>query len=352
MLAGMRTIGTALAGSGTLVLLATLAVAERTAATVTEKHDDVVYQLARAGGIEVVCALRDGDRQHVSLQVKNGTGAAVTFDPVVIRFRTARIGKKTVETALNDVDPEPRLDMGRLSNSSGAFDIPSEGSSSMVRDASGRTKVEEDGSIETRRSVRSTGSSASTRSPRPPLAFASSIPPGSTHQGRVEFTPKMADTLYVVVPIAGHEFAFDFGPPLPPTDATKDSRRRELPEAPDLAQLLSLLAPHRNHRLTANGGCEGHGSLGEYVALLLKHGGEGIDPGDDHALTGGCGECSTELAWYADDDVGDPAYWYCRIHAWASDPEGHSPWHSDLCVRIRRSDNAVDLSRIGCPGAP
>jgi len=123
---------------------------------------------------------------------------------------------------------------------------------------------------------------------------------------------------------------------------------------PDLRELRALLAPHAAARFTASAverGCPAESSVGEYIAMLITNG-EGGEPGDVHRLTGGCGEFPAAAAIAPVDPPADPAYWYCRIDAFTSDPAGESPWHYELRVRVRRADRAVDPVELGCPGTP
>ena len=52
------------------------------------------------------------------------------------------------------------------------------------------------------------------------------------------------------------------------------------------------------------------------------------------------------------DPPSDPAFWYCRIDSYTVDPEGESPWHYELRLRIRKADSGVDLATLGCPRTP
>lgn len=125
--------------------------------------------------------------------------------------------------------------------------------------------------------------------------------------------------------------------------------------APDLARVREILRPHAGHRFdlaAQERGCPGDASLGEYVKLLAKYGGSGSEPGDVHRLTGGCGEAPEAGERLPIDPPVHAAYWFCRIDAYTSDPQGESPWHYELRLRIRRSDGEPDLGHLACPGTP
>jgi hypothetical protein len=123
--------------------------------------------------------------------------------------------------------------------------------------------------------------------------------------------------------------------------------------APDLAALRALLEPHaasKFGKLSADDrGCSVAPTIGQYVAQLVKYGEQGAAPGDTHWLRGGCAdhfEHSTGI-----DPPASPDYWSCAMEAYTSDPAGDEPWHYELRVRIRKSDRAVDIPTIACPGA-
>jgi hypothetical protein len=125
--------------------------------------------------------------------------------------------------------------------------------------------------------------------------------------------------------------------------------------APDLARLRAILRPHAAHRFDAAAqerGCPGDSSLGQYVDLLVENGGSGSEPGDVHRLTGGCGEAPEVEKRLPIDPPVDPRYWFCRIDAYTSDPQGESPWHYELRLRVRRADGEPDLGHLTCPGTP
>ncbi len=126
------------------------------------------------------------------------------------------------------------------------------------------------------------------------------------------------------------------------------------PTVPDLAGIRAALAPHAGMKFdakaTTHGACPADQTLGEYVALLV---GNGIGPDgstDTHRLTGTCGEFP--VAPVPLDPPADPAYWYCVLDSYTSDPAGESPWHYELRMRIHRSDGTVDRTTFGCPGTP
>ena len=125
------------------------------------------------------------------------------------------------------------------------------------------------------------------------------------------------------------------------------------PTVPDLAGVRAAVAPHAEHRFDAAAterGCPPDQTLGEYVALLVTNGTGEPGSKDTHRLTGGCGAFPVELAPI--DPPSDPAFWYCRLDSYTSDPEGESPWHYELRLRIRTTDGSVDLATLGCPGTP
>lgn len=137
--------------------------------------------------------------------------------------------------------------------------------------------------------------------------------------------------------------------------ATSSPDVNEAKPAPDLERLRELLRPHAAHRFDADAqgrGCPGDASLGEYVELLVKNGSSAEEPNDVHRLTGGCGEASEEGERIPIDPPVDAAYWFCHIDAYTSDPQGESPWHYELRLRVRRSDGAPDLGHLACPGTP
>ena len=123
--------------------------------------------------------------------------------------------------------------------------------------------------------------------------------------------------------------------------------------APDLAAVRKAVDPHGHVRFTpasVERGCPPDQSLGEYIALLVTNGTGEPGSKDTHRLTGGCGAFPAQLAPI--DPPSDPAFWYCRIDSYTSDPEGESPWHYELRLRIRKTDGSVDLATLGCPGTP
>jgi hypothetical protein len=128
-------------------------------------------------------------------------------------------------------------------------------------------------------------------------------------------------------------------PPAPSNHAAADTA------APDLETLRTMLAGHPA-KLDDQRGCEV--SLGDWVKLLVKNGSPTPD-GDIHRLTGGCGAFpATHLPI---DPPPDPAYWFCTIDSYTSDPGGESPWHYAVHLRIRKADRAIDVATIACPGA-
>jgi hypothetical protein len=125
------------------------------------------------------------------------------------------------------------------------------------------------------------------------------------------------------------------------------------PTVPDFAGVRAAVAPHAQHVFDAGAlgrGCPADQTLGEYVAMLVTNGTGAADSKDTHRLTGGCGAFPAELAPI--DPPSDAAYWYCRIDSYTVDPEGESPWHYELRLRIRKADSGVDLATLGCPGTP
>jgi len=128
------------------------------------------------------------------------------------------------------------------------------------------------------------------------------------------------------------------------------------PTKPDLAGVRAAVATHAQHRFDATAmtdrGCPADQSLGEYVAMLVKNGTGEPESKDTHRLTGGCDEFPSADALAPIDPPRDTTYWYCRIDSYTVDPEGESPWHYELRLRIRKADGAVDLSTLSCPGAP
>jgi hypothetical protein len=115
-----------------------------------------------------------------------------------------------------------------------------------------------------------------------------------------------------------------------------------------------MLARHASRRFDAaagDRGCPADQTLGEYVAMLVRNGGQGDSPGDIHQLGGVCLDAIPDADRIALDPPADPAYWQCRIDAWTSDPEGESPWHYELRLRVRRSNRTPDLTTLSCPGA-
>lgn len=124
--------------------------------------------------------------------------------------------------------------------------------------------------------------------------------------------------------------------------------------APDLAELRQLLSAHEAHAFDAaalDRGCPADQSLGAYLGMLVENGSPSGDPdGDLHRLEGGCESVSPGMVRRPIDPPLDPAFWDCRIEAFASDPAGESPWHYELRMRVRRTDRAVDLEHVSCPG--
>lgn len=120
---------------------------------------------------------------------------------------------------------------------------------------------------------------------------------------------------------------------------------------PDLAELRALLVPHTAHPFDSAAqarGCPSDASLGQYVELLVSTTTPEPGSSDVVRLTGGCAE--ERPARVPLDPPLDPAYWDCRIDAYASDGAGESPWHYELRLRVRRADSAVDLDHLACPG--
>jgi hypothetical protein len=137
------------------------------------------------------------------------------------------------------------------------------------------------------------------------------------------------------------------------TACSSVSRPAETARAPDIAELRALLEPHAGLTFDAGAvarGCPTDQSLGTYVAMLVKYGGEGDAPGDTHRLTGSCG--AFPAAPIPIDPPSSPAHWYCTISAYTSDPAGESPWRYELRLRVRRADRGIDLATLACPGAP
>ena len=103
--------------------------------------------------------------------------------------------------------------------------------------------------------------------------------------------------------------------------------------APDLAQLRAAMerASQRFDASAVARGCPSDLTIGMYVELLGMTGG----------LSGGC-----------EAFPADPAYWSCRIAGHMLDVESGDPQPRELHVRLRKADNAPDLSTISCAGAP
>lgn len=122
---------------------------------------------------------------------------------------------------------------------------------------------------------------------------------------------------------------------------------------PDLARLRQLLAPHASSKFgkvsADDRGCSVAPTIGEYVEQLVHYGEQGDAPGDTHYLHGGCGDHFAQPTGI--DPPASPEYWLCNLEAYSSDPEGESPWHYELRVRIRKADGALDIPTIACPGA-
>ena len=143
-------------------------------------------------------------------------------------------------------------------------------------------------------------------------------------------------------------------PPAANADRARPAGDQAAP-APDLPRLREILRLHAGHRFDAAArerGCPGDSSLGEYVELLIQNGGSAAEPDAVHRLTGGCGEAPVEEERLPIDPPVDAAFWFCRIDAYTSDPQGESPWHYELRLRVRRSDGQPDLGHLTCPGTP
>ena len=123
------------------------------------------------------------------------------------------------------------------------------------------------------------------------------------------------------------------------------------PAKPDLSALREMLAPHADHAFDAAANARGcpQGTLGPYLASLVENGLGSSGSQDVHRLSGTCGEFPAAPA--AVDPPADPAYWYCVIDSYTSDPAGESPWHYELRLRVRKDTGAPDLTTLGCPGA-
>ena len=123
-------------------------------------------------------------------------------------------------------------------------------------------------------------------------------------------------------------------------------------DAPDLAALRVILAQHgaRSFDGAAQArGCPSDATLAHYLDLLVSTASPDPASSDVLRLTGGCD--AGHLPRIPIDPPLDPAYWDCRIHAYASGEAGESPWHYELRLRVRRSDRTVDLDNFSCPGA-
>jgi hypothetical protein len=121
---------------------------------------------------------------------------------------------------------------------------------------------------------------------------------------------------------------------------------------PTLAHLRELLAPHAGLRFDQaavdDRACSVTPTLGEYVDLLVRYGEHGESPGDKHSLKGGCSDRFEQQRGL--DPPSSPEYWMCIIDSYVVDPAGESPWHYELRLRVRKSDEAVDLTTLACPG--
>lgn len=126
--------------------------------------------------------------------------------------------------------------------------------------------------------------------------------------------------------------------------------------APDLDGVRAAVAPHTLYRFDDASintrGCPPDQTLGEYVAMLVTNGTGEPGSKDTHRLTGGCQEFPSADTLAPIDPPSDPAYWYCKIDSYTVDPEGESPWHYELRLRIRKADGAADLATLSCPGTP
>lgn len=123
---------------------------------------------------------------------------------------------------------------------------------------------------------------------------------------------------------------------------------------PERMELQAMLRAHAGHRFDAAAqrrGCPAEQSLGEYVATLVRNTRAADGAAQSiHRLTLAC---APSPAWPAMpiDPPTDPAYWPCQMDAYTSDRAGESPWHYELRFRVRRSDRALDLATLACPGA-
>ena len=137
------------------------------------------------------------------------------------------------------------------------------------------------------------------------------------------------------------------------SEATPEGPTASAGAAPSLGELRQLLSPHASHAFDAPSlerGCPGDQTLGQYIAMLVENGSASAD-GDVHRLEGGCEIVAPGASRRPVDPPLDPAFWDCRIEAFASDPAGESPWHYELRLRVRRADRTVDLAHLSCPGA-
>jgi len=125
------------------------------------------------------------------------------------------------------------------------------------------------------------------------------------------------------------------------------------PVAPDLDGLRAALEPHAQLRFDAAArtrGCPEDQTLGAYVTMLVVQGeARGAAEAEVHHLTGSCGGFPAQPIPI--DPAPVPGTWYCRIDAYRSDPEGESPWHYELRLRVRMADGAPDLASLACPGS-
>lgn len=122
--------------------------------------------------------------------------------------------------------------------------------------------------------------------------------------------------------------------------------------APSSEELRALLSAQRSHRFDDAArarGCPAEQSLGEYLDLLVRNTTSDED-GGVHRLTMSCGEGAPSRVTPMDPPASD-AHWRCVVDAYAVDPEGESPWHYELRLRVRKSDRRIDLDNLSCPGA-
>jgi hypothetical protein len=124
--------------------------------------------------------------------------------------------------------------------------------------------------------------------------------------------------------------------------------------APQRTELEVLLRAHAGHRFdpaAQRRGCPAEQSLGEYVATLVRNTRAADGAGESvHRLSLGCEPTPSWLPMPLDPPA-DPVFWPCRMDAYTSDRAGESPWHYELRFRVRRSDRALDLTTLACPGA-